>query len=81
MEPKEYEISTIQDIFNVVTTENIERFMIDFYKSFDNMARLKESLSVEILADIKVSSLRWIDDGQMNFSIKLNDEIISAKEK
>jgi len=73
---KEYEISTIQDIFDIVTTENIDRFMTDFYKMFDSIAKLKQNLESQTLVNMTMPSYTWTDDGKMNLSATLNGEII-----
>lgn len=76
---KEYKIETVQDIYNCITTENIERFMLDFYQLFDTMAQIKE-MDKEV--DIKNPYFTWIDDGKMNITFDLNgEEKIEIKSK
>lgn len=38
---KTHEIYTIQQIADLITVDNIDRFMIDFYKVFDYFAKVK----------------------------------------
>lgn len=79
MTNKTYKIETVQDIYDCITTENIERFMLDFYKLFDTMVQVKE-MSEGI--NIKNPYFTWIDDGKMNISFDLNgEENIEIKSK
>lgn len=39
---KEIKIETIEDIFKVITSENLDRFLMDFYCLLDGMIKVKE---------------------------------------
>lgn len=69
--PKEYRLVTIADIIDVLTSENIDNFLVDF-KSFiettQNLLHIARVLDPE-LKDKKNSEIgepifNWIDDGK-----------------
>jgi len=68
---KTYEIKTVQDIFECVTTENIDRFMKDFVGIFLSLAEIKENSTEEEIQDLKIGSFMWTDDGENNLTIEL----------
>lgn len=64
--PKEYRIETVEDMFKVVTLENVGRFIIDFksllgswllFKAIAKDKKLKQD-------DINSKYFIWIDDGK-----------------
>lgn len=73
--PKKYKIETIQDIFKIITTENVEAFI----KDFASWARLTvekkeeiEKLNIEGLT-LQESRFTWVDDGK--------NDLLSVKTK
>jgi len=72
---REYKIETVQDMFDVVTTDNIERFLMDFCMAFHMMAEAKENLHKDgiDLSEIKNPYFIWKDDGKTDISFKFND--------
>ncbi len=58
MENKEYVITTIEDYMNVVTEENHEMLIGNFYGITLQWLKMKESSP-----DIKFKNFKWIDDG------------------
>jgi len=75
---KIYEISTVQDIFDVVTEDNLEVFMKDLINTVISYAAFKKELSEEEIKEIKAPSFMWIDDGTNDFQIKYNGELITG---
>lgn len=77
MEPKEYKLETIQDIANMVTVDNLEKFISDF------RAFLLGYMSAQVLSDmgakkagtdkiqIPITSFVWIDDDKTDVEIKI----------
>lgn len=76
MTNKTYNIYTIQQIADIVTTENIDRFMADFYKVMDYFTKVKEHMPAEQFKDIRMPSFEWTDDGEDNFDVKVNGQLI-----
>ena len=75
---KEYKISTIQDILNVVNESNIDSFMNDFRMYIEtgwNMQKLfnsiAESESIPVEVAQLVSEFNWVDDGKQAHKILL----------
>ncbi len=67
-----YNIKTIDDIFNCVTTENIDNFLKDFESLLRVMTSTKE-IGKAIDEDFKFDSQEfiWIDDGEHNINITI----------
>ena len=63
MKAPEYEISTMQDILDCVTAENIDRFMIDFRNYLDSaiLVKIFSSLKGEKIVN---KGFTWIDDSK-----------------
>lgn len=57
----------MQDIFNTINSENIDRFMLDFYKMFHKLAESTEGIDK---SNIKMSYFEWIDDGNNEITLK-----------
>ena len=82
MKTKHYEINTIQDIFNCVTKDNLDNFMIDLrcvietYIAFRDLTKTigeVEGLPPE-LAKIKSEGYTWIDDGKHEKTLKISSK-------
>jgi hypothetical protein len=58
-EQKEIELITITDIFNTVTKDNLDNFMIDFRNFLQNVVVLKEAR-----LPVALEKFIWIDDGK-----------------
>lgn len=76
MEP--IRITTIQDIFNTVNKENIDRFMLDFYKIFHSISEAYDGISKE---DVKMEYFDWVDDGNNDITLDLESNDGSFKEQ
>ena len=59
-------IETIQDIYDVITPENFDRFMADFYKMFYIAAQFKEFKDV-----IQFPYFECTDDGENRADFKI----------
>lgn len=72
----EYKIETIQDIFDVINVENIERFLTDFCIMFQTMAEAKDLSEKDgiNMTDVKNPYFIWKDDGKTDISFKFNEE-------
>lgn len=79
---KEYEISTMQDVLNCVTMDNIDNFMIDFRYYIESAIAIKnigkaiynaEDIPEE-LSDVTTSGFTWIDDGEHNISVEMRSK-------
>lgn len=68
MEPKTYEIKTLEDILRAVNTENVENFLKDFqnfltiWVGTKAMIELVDPKSLEMTT--KSVEFDWIDDGK-----------------
>ena len=72
-------INTLQDIFEVITAENFDRFMTDFIKTFQYLAEVKEGLTEEQLKGLILSDYLWTDDGENKITIELYEKDASEK--
>jgi len=79
MEEKKYQIKTMQDVFNCVTMDNINNFIIDFrgvietYIAFRNLSKTigeVEGLPPG-LAEVSSEGYTWIDDGKHDKTVKI----------
>jgi hypothetical protein len=61
--PKEYKIETMQDLFNVVTPENVYVLENDVSQWLRICASLKASKLPDTIV-LSAGSFTWIDDGQ-----------------
>lgn len=70
MKVKEYKISTLKDIVNVVTPENMDNFLIDLRMWFQRVQKDNGKLKLEISFKgisaqlLDPTSFVWIDDGK-----------------
>jgi hypothetical protein len=64
-------IETIQNVFNTVNLENIDRFMLDFYKIFHGISKATEGIDK---SDMKMTYFDWIDDGGNEITLNLESE-------
>jgi uncharacterized protein (UPF0216 family) len=71
---KEYKIKTVNDILKVVNSENIVRFMTDFYLVFEKASRVKEQLTEDELKSFKMPYFTWIDDNEHRIGCKMNGQ-------
>lgn len=67
---------SLQDIFNVISFDNIDRFMLDFYKTVHHLAEFKEITPEHIVKDIRFTRFEWIDDGKNDLTIKINGKLL-----
>ena len=70
--PKEHQIKTMNDIFKIINSENIERFLSDFNASLFQIVAMKELLNKKEQKELEYSVFRWTDDNIKKVSIKLN---------
>lgn len=70
--PKEHQIKTMNDIFKIVNSENIERFLSDFNASLFQIVAMKELLNKREQKESEYSVFQWTDDNIKKVSIKLN---------
>lgn len=70
--PKEHQIKTMNDIFKIVNSENVERFLSDFNASLFQIVAMKELLNKREQKELEYSVFRWTDDNIKKVSIKLN---------
>jgi hypothetical protein len=54
-----YEIKTMQDVVDCVTTKNIDNFLIDFRNFIESAISIKE-----VFENIKTDGFVWTDDGK-----------------
>lgn len=73
-EPKKYEIKTIEDMYNIVTLDNLDRFMGDMYKVFHQLAQVKHNVGEEAFKEFKFGKSVWIDDDKNNIHYTINGE-------
>ena len=82
MDVKQYQINTMQDIFNCVTKENLDNFMIDLrgvietYIAFRDLAKTigeVEGLPPG-LAEVSSEGYKWIDDGKHDKTVKISSK-------
>jgi uncharacterized protein (UPF0216 family) len=71
---KEHKIKTVNDILKVVNSENIVRFMTDFYLVFEKASRVKEQLTEDELKIFKMPYFTWIDDNEHRIGYKMNGQ-------
>lgn len=64
-------IKTIDDIFHLVTKDNLDRFMLDFYKTFHTIAEAKEE-NPEAFKESTMTTFDWGDDGSNEITMTLN---------
>lgn len=65
------EIKTINDIYQLVTKDNLDRFMLDFYKTFHTIAEAKEG-NPEAFKESKMTVFIWKDDSKNEITLTLN---------
>ena len=70
--PKEHQIKTMNDIFKIVNSENVERFLSDLNASLFQIVAMKELLNKKEQKELKYSVFRWTDDDIKKVFIKLN---------
>jgi hypothetical protein len=70
-------IKTVQDIFDTVNLENIDRFMLDFYKIFHSLSEAHEGLDKN---GIRMEYFDWTDDGENKITLHLKSDNGSFKE-
>jgi len=71
MKKEVIEIKNIQDIYDIITEENLDRFMLDFYKLFHTLAASKKD--DENWKKLKLGHFNWKDDGDNNITINFNN--------
>jgi uncharacterized membrane protein len=71
MTPKEHQIKTMSDIFKIVNSENVERFLSDFNASLFQIVAMKELLNKREQKELEYSVFRWTDDDVKKVSIEL----------
>jgi hypothetical protein len=73
-----HKITTIQEMFDIVTVENWERFSADIMKLLYDTATLKQQLKKDFpdYKGVKAKYIYWIDDGlsKTNFTIAPSNE-------
>lgn len=69
MTPKHNKINTIQDIINVITSENIDTFLNDFEAVVRSALLIKETTGITPQTD----GFTWIDDGKNDITIKIKE--------
>lgn len=67
-EPQTYKISTFGDIAELITEENVDRFLRDFNCLLRSLANVKNKTPV------RVESFDWTDDNEVKITF-----VISAK--
>ena len=75
-QPKEYELKTLKEILQVVTSENIECFITDF-GSWLHLKMVAREIQEKLPAGIEIKDnyiFRWIDDKKNNITIKIKIE-------
>ena len=77
IKPPEYEISTLQDITEVVTTANLDSFLFDL-KSLLLHVILSNAAAGEKL---KYPNFTWTDDGKNNLDFKIRGGDLELKFK
>ena len=55
-----YHIKTIDDIFQIITPKNIDKFFLEFKEMMEVNMHLKTALNAD--GDINFKSFDWIDD-------------------
>jgi hypothetical protein len=84
----EHEIKTIQDIYRVVTNENIDCFMKDLRNSLDVFLSLSDLSKAicnasgidEKLGELIPEKYIWIDDGKIDMAIMIiNFKLLTEK--
>lgn len=87
-EPKTYEIRTISDLMRVVNNENCDRLVKDLSAWLALMSIAKSLAAkegVDLDADVQCGVFRWIDDGEHDITVTMQDgsgnavEIMSTK--
>lgn len=74
MEHNHHEIETLEDIRQVVNSENKERFLKDFAAYLD-LWLLATSLGEAAGAEIKHDKFIWIDDNQHDIRVSVGVEL------
>jgi len=76
MEPPVYNISTIDELFQVATEENVNRLCADLITALLAHTQLKKAAP-----DAVFRSMRWIDDGIAKTSATIKDHDPECKEQ
>lgn len=80
MEKEPIKIETIEQLFNVLTPENADRFFMDFCTFVHGSIRLKKECP-----EIEIKGLTWTDDGESKISgiewVTKDEEIIFLQTK
>lgn len=92
MKPKEYKIETLDDLANVVTTENADRLADDVRLWLKGIAEIFEKVRETVPdetkdkknSEIAEAKFIWVDDGGnenlgLNVSFQLRPEHLKAK--
>lgn len=84
MKPKEYDINSLDDICDVITEENKERFLIDLVLALTNYSDVMNEFRKQITnagglrnTEISKFAFTWIDDGghdHLSTTITINQE-------
>lgn len=72
MENKTYTIATMQDIFDLITEDNIDSFMLDFYKMVHTNALARKEIGEEEWMKLRMPSFRWINDNKNDLEFKFD---------
>lgn len=71
---KTHEIRTIEDIFKIVDSENIERFLSDFNASLFQIVAMKKLLTKKEIEKLNYSVFEWTDDSIKKVTIELKEK-------
>lgn len=78
MNPKQYQLKTLEDVIKAVTPENVDNFLIDFSAWLKLHIATKElRIALASIGRIETKSeMTWIDDGknEKHITIKIEDE-------
>lgn len=70
MKYKTYTIATMQDIFDIIKEDNINAFMLDFYKMIHTNVLARKEIGEEDWVKLRMPSFEWKDDGKSDLSFK-----------
>jgi len=71
---EEYTIMTIEELFNLVTSDNVERLIPDINNTLRHIAELKNNELEN--QHLKIKSFTWKDDGDIRSEVLTHPNII-----
>lgn len=80
MNPKQYDLKTVEDITNVLNESNIDNFLVDFKMWLSMRIEFKKIKEMVGVVKFDNTQFRWIDDGKHEADINLKISLKTEEE-